>query len=89
MISVNYRCAEGREAKAEPVFVNVDVSQDSIQNNRFRQAGNQFVGSLKVLQIQKQEKQEILGFSFLSIVYRTVNQLIDFSAHAGECKDLV
>ncbi len=37
-----------------PVFVNVYEAQESITRNRFRQAGNRFLGSLKVLQIRAQ-----------------------------------
>ncbi len=33
----------------EPVFVNVYGAQESIPRNQFRQAGNRFLGSLKVL----------------------------------------
>ncbi len=31
--------------KSEPIFVNVYEAQESIPRNRFRQAGNQFLGS--------------------------------------------
>ncbi len=36
----------------EPVFVNMYGAQESIQTNRFRQAGNRFLGSLNGLQIR-------------------------------------
>jgi hypothetical protein len=42
---------------SEPVFVNVYGDQESIPRNRFRQAGNRFLGSLKVLQIQAQDSR--------------------------------
>jgi hypothetical protein len=38
--------------ESEPVFVNVYGAQESIPRNRFRQAGNRFLGSLKGLQIR-------------------------------------
>ncbi len=57
--------AEGKKAQSEPVLVNVYGSQESIQSNRIRKAGNRLMGSLKGLQRQKQENQEILGFNFL------------------------
>jgi len=43
-----------RALTSEPEFVNVQGAQESIPRNRFRQAGNRFLVSLKGLQIRAQ-----------------------------------
>jgi hypothetical protein len=40
------------ESIPEPLFVNLYGAQESIPRSRFRQAGNQFLSSLKGLQIR-------------------------------------
>jgi hypothetical protein len=40
--------------ESEPETVNVSGAQESIPRNRIRQAGNQFLGTLKGLQIRTQ-----------------------------------
>jgi hypothetical protein len=49
-----FKQSMGARNRAEIVFVNVYEAQDSIQRNRFRQARNRFLGSLKGLQIWAQ-----------------------------------
>jgi hypothetical protein len=39
----------------EPEFVNVQGAQESFSRNRFRQAGNRFLGSFHGLQIRAQD----------------------------------
>jgi hypothetical protein len=41
------------------LFVNVSGAQESISRNRFRQAGNQFLGTLKGLQIRAQMSHDL------------------------------
>jgi hypothetical protein len=50
--------------KTEPVFVNVYGAQESIPKNRFRQAGNRILGSLKGLKIRALKEQTVAIFFF-------------------------
>jgi hypothetical protein len=45
--------------QTEPVFLNVFGAQESIPRNRFRQAGNRFLGSLIGLQIRAQDTENM------------------------------
>jgi hypothetical protein len=44
----------------EPLYVEVSGAQESIMRNRFRQVGNRFMGSLKVLQIRARAIWDVL-----------------------------
>jgi hypothetical protein len=52
----------------EHVFVNVQGAQEPIPRNRFRQAGNRFLGFLKDLQIRDQDN----GLSASSLLFGSV-----------------
>jgi hypothetical protein len=64
--------------ESEPEIVNVSGAQESIPSNRFRQAGNQFLGTLKILQIRAQVSEMTQYCQELMCIRRT-NQICNLS----------